>query len=249
MVLSFETDDGVGTRARLGLVVLQADETIESEFRWFVDQTGVALYHSRVSSAPEVTLQTLARMEAEIPAAVSLLPSSIDFDVVGYACTSGSTVIGGENVADAIRSVIPEVATSDPLSAAKAACRALGVGRLAFITPYAAEVSAAMRRNFEDDGIEIAGFGSFEQIEEAVVGRISPASTLDAILNVGDSEACDAAFVSCTNLRAAGIIEEAEARLGKPVLSSNQVLAWHMLRLVGVNEPISGRGELFQIPL
>lgn len=249
MALRFETDDGIGARARLGLIVLQVDETIEPEFRRFVDQAGVSLYHSRVPSAPEVTLQTLARMHTEIPAAVRLLPSSVDFDVVGYACTSGATVIGSENVAAAIRSVIPGVAASEPLSAAKAACRALGVGRLAFITPYAAEVSAAMRRNFEAEGIEIAGFGSFEQIEEAVVGRISPASTLDAILDVAGSDVCDAAFVSCTNLRAAGIIEEAEARLGKPVLSSNQVLAWHMLRLAGVNEAMSGRGALFQTAL
>ncbi len=249
MAVGFETDDGIGTRARLGLIVLQVDETIEAEFRSLVDQVGVSLYHSRMPSAPEVTLQTLARMEADIPAAVRLLPPSVEFDVIGYACTSGATVIGADNVAAAIRSVIPGVAATDPLSAAKAACRALGVSRLAFITPYTAEVSAAMRQNFEDDGIKITGFGSFEQIEEAVVARISPASTLAAILDVAGSEACDAAFVSCTNLRAAGIIEEAEAGLGKPVLSSNQVLAWHMLRLAGVNQAISGLGALFRTAL
>ena len=34
------------------------------------------------------------------------------------------------------------------------------------------------------------------------------------------------------------MIEEMEARLGMPVLSSNQVLAWHLFRLAG-----SGAGD------
>jgi maleate isomerase len=49
---------------------------------------------------------------------------------------------------------------------------------------------------------------------------------------------CDAVFVSCTNLRVAEIAEEAERRIGRPVLSSNLALAWHMLTLAGL--PASG---------
>ena len=105
MRLSFDTDQGSGRRATLGLIVLQADETIEPEFRMLTDFEGVALYHSRIPSDPDVTPETLARMEAEIPAATRLLPSGVDFDVVGYACTSGATIIGAGNVARAIRSV------------------------------------------------------------------------------------------------------------------------------------------------
>ena len=49
---------------------------------------------------------------------------------------------------------------------------------------------------------------------------------------------CDGLFLSCTNLRTLDVIEEMEARLGMPVLSSNQVLAWHLFRLAG-----SGAGD------
>ena len=42
--LDFTTDDGLGARARLGLVVLQTDQTIEHEFvRIFAKQHDVAL--------------------------------------------------------------------------------------------------------------------------------------------------------------------------------------------------------------
>ncbi len=249
MKLAFDSDQGFGRRAALGLIVLQADETIEPEFRSLVDLEGVVLYHSRVPSGAEVTPESLAAMQAEIPAAVRLLPPTARFDVIGYACTSGATIIGEAAVAAAIRSVRPGVSTSDPLTATKAACRALGVRRLGFVTPYVAEVSAAMRRNLEEAGLEIAAFGSFEESEEAVVARIAPASVLDAIFRVGAGADCEAVFASCTNLRATGVIAEAEARLGKPVVTSNQVLAWHMLRLAGLSEGRPAGGSLFRCEL
>ena len=34
---------------------------------------------------------------------------------------------------------------------------------------------------------------------------------------------------------------------GKPVLSSNQALAWHMLRLAGIDDGFAGFGRLFQL--
>ncbi|MBC8267229.1 MAG: aspartate/glutamate racemase family protein [Rhodospirillaceae bacterium] len=246
MALSFETDQGLSSRAALGLIVLQTDETIESEFKWMIDLDDVCLYHSRVPSGEEVTQQTLARMEAEIPRAVNLLPSGTPLSVIGYACTSGSAVIGEDRVAKAITSARPGVATTNPISAAKAALQALGVKRPGFITPYVADVSLALRDNLEQAGFVISGFSSFEQIEEKVVTRISPHSVLDGILDIGAGQDCDGVFVSCTNLRVGSIIEEAEKRLSKPVISSNQALAWHMLRLAGINDPIAGKGSLLK---
>ena len=247
--LAFHFDEGFGRRAVLGLIVLQADETVEPEFRGLVDLEGVVLYHSRVPSGAEVTPESLAAMRAEIPTAARLLPPTAALDVIGYACTSGATVIGEATVAEAIRSVRPGVATSDPLTAVKAACRALGIRRLGFVTPYIAEVSAAMRRNLEDTGLEIAAFGSFEESEEAVVARIAPASVLDAIVKVGAAPDCEAVFAACTNLRTAGVIAEAEARLDKPVVTSNQALAWHMLRLAGLPDASPAGGSLFRCAL
>jgi maleate isomerase len=249
MALSFETDKGLCARAALGLIVLQTDETIEPEFKWMINLDDVCLYHSRVPSGKEVTPQTLALMEAEIPRAVNLLPSNAPLSVIGYACTSGSTVIGEDRIAQAITSVFPGVATTNPISAAKAALYSLGVKRLAFVSPYVADVSLALQDNLEQAGFKISSFSSFERIEEKVVTRITPKSVLDGILAVGREQDCDGVFVSCTNLRVASIIEEAEKRLNKPVISSNQALAWHMLRLAGINDRIYGKGQLLKMPI
>ncbi len=254
--MPFETDaeeDGAAVPARLGLILLQTDEVIEAEFRFLLgpefEREGIVLHHSRVPSGQEVTRETLALMEAEIPAAVRLLPKAAAFDVIAYACTSGSTVIGEDRVTEVIRRVRPGVTVSNPLSAAKAALRALNLKRIGFVTPYVAEVSAAMRDNLAKAGFETVSFGSFEEVEDGVVARMTPGSILEAVLTVGAVADCDGVFVSCTNLRAAGVLEEAEARLGKPVITSNQALAWHMLRLAGKTASLPGRGRLFTLPL
>jgi maleate isomerase len=238
---------------RFGLIVLRADEVIEGEFPRLLSAPlgagGLRLHYTRVPSGHEVTPESLAAMEAALPAAVALLPQEAPFDVIAYACTSGATIIGEERVAEIVRRDRPGVAVSNPLTAAKAALTALGVRRLGFVTPYVADVSAAMRDNLAAAGFETVAFGSFEVAVEGIVARMTPESILEAIVSVGEAVESDCVFAACTNLRAAGIIEAAEAHLGKPVITSNQALAWHMLRLAGNDASLSGCGRLFTLPL
>ena len=244
MKLDFATDAGIGTRAALGVIVLETDETLEHEFARLLGGEGIALHVSRIAMVPQVRPDTLARMEADLPASARLLPGR-PFDAVGFGCTSAATVIGPDRVAEAVRRGCPGAAVTDPLSALIAAGRALGLRRLGFVTPYVPEVSARMRDRLEAAGFAIAGFGSFGEGDDRIVARIAPASILAAIEQVAAQAPCDGVVVACTNLRCLGIIPEAEARTGLPVLSSNQAMAWHMLRLAGLDDGAPGGGQLF----
>jgi maleate isomerase len=163
--------------------------------------------------------------------------------VIGYGCTSASTVIGPDGVRDAIRESLPGVQVTEPLSALLAGCRALGLKRLGFVTPYVPCVSARMQEKLEQAGHQIVSFGSFEEGDDRVVARISESSIYQSILNVAGQSKCDGVIVACTNLRVAHVAAKAEAALGIPVLSSNLALAWHMLSLAGItpNKPVFGR--------
>ncbi len=251
MALPYRTDRGAGELARLGLILLQVDETLEVEARQVL-APGIACYHSRVTSHDEVTSEALAAMEADLPHAAGMLPTAAKLDAIGYACTSGATVIGTGVVAEIIRRRHPHSAVTDPVSAAVAALRALGAGRIGFLTPYVPEVSSAIRALLERHGIVTEAFASFEQKEERTVARICETSTLSAILELG-SAGCDAVFASCTNLRTFSVIREAEGKLRKPVISSNSALLWHMLRLAGVGAGIKagrmGPGRLFDLDM
>ena len=66
------------------------------------------------------------------------------------------------------------------------------------------------------------------------------------MVDLGNSEAVDAVFVSCTNVRLVEQVEALEAEIGKPVTSSNHALAWHCLRLAGIGDDVPGYGRLFR---
>ncbi len=230
----------------LGLIVLQVDETIEQDFRRLFPSRDVALHVSRIPSGAELTPDTIATMEAELPRAASLLPPAAHFDAVGYACTSGTTLIGAERVAELVGGAAKVAAVADPLTAALAAMRALRVKAPAIVSPYIESVAGPIRRAFEGAGFAIPATLSFGEEVEARVARIDPASIRDAALEVGRAAGADAVFLSCTNLRTLDIIDDLERELGLPVLSSNQVLAWHMARLSGAPVAKDAPGRLFR---
>lgn len=251
--LDFDTDNGIGTRANLGMIVLETDETLESEFARMADLKGVARYHSRIPMVSEIRPETLARMQGDMPASAKLFPSSLAFDVIGYGCTSASTVIGSDNVAAAIQTVRPEAKVTDPLAALIAAGHALGVTNMGFITPYIPEVSARMRAALEKAGFHIPASGSFQESDDRVVARITEDAIHKAAHQVAGAAPtktpCEALIISCTNLRCLNVIPRLEDELGIPVLSSNTALVWHMLRLAGIADPMPHTCRLFATPL
>ncbi len=219
----------------LGIVVLQSEETLEDEFRYFLRDRRVVLHHTRIPSGEAVTYETLNAMEDHIAEAVCLFPAKTKFDVIGYACTSASSVIGEERVSELIAAARPNTVSTNPATAAKAALKALGVRRVSLLTPYNVGVTRDIIAMFETGGFGVIDVFTFNEEVEERVARITPGSILDAAIDAGTADDAEAVFISCTNLQCAGIIAEAERRLGKPVLSSNLALLWHMLKLANVD--------------
>src|SRR5258708_174435 len=154
-----------------------------------------------------------------------------------------------------LREVIPQdrlplyvsrIACTTPPTAALAALRALKLARIAVLTPYTEGVNRLVHRYFTERGIDIAAFGAFNKESDAEVAAIAPASILAAAQAL-DAPDIDGLFLSCTGMRALGIVEALEERLGKPVVTSNQALAWHALRLAGHAAPIAGFGRLLRL--
>ncbi|MCR9125039.1 MAG: Asp/Glu racemase [Rhodobacteraceae bacterium] len=230
---------------RLGLIALQSDETIERDLRRLLPET-VEWMVSRVPMAPEVTSDTLAQMETALTGAAALFPLGLRFDCIGYGCTSGTAQIGADVVAGMIRAGVRADAVTEPLSALVAACGALNLKRIAVLSPYVASVSDRLHGALAGQGVTVADFGSFNIAEEAAVVRIDPASIRDAALQVMRGSTADALFLSCTNLRALEVVETLETELNLPVLTSNQVLAWHMLDRSGGPLHPGAPGRLFR---
>ena len=245
--IPYELDGGIAERAAIGVIVLGSDHTIEHEFRSFMDVEGVGFYESRIKNSPKITPESLAQMEARIPDCAEVILEGVDLDVIAYGCTSASMVIGEERVFERIQERRPEAKCTTPITAAFAAFRALNARNLAILTPYRQDVNDQVARYIENKGFNVVAFGSFNEEDDNRAAKISTNSIKQAAIELGEPENVDLVFVSCTSLRIAPVISEIESSIGKPVTSSNHALAWHCLRLAGIEDRNPDFGQLYMV--
>ena len=245
--LPFETNQMIGSRARIGIVVLATDYTIEHEMRTLINLPGVDIYHARIANSPNISLDSLRAMEPLITATAELILPSDTLDVLAYACTSASIVLGTPTVAKNLNAAKPEAKTTNPAFAAFHAFRALGAKRIAVLTPYAKHVNDMVQKSLEDAGFDVPVFGSFNEPHDPTVAAIDSKSLQTGIARVTEGHDVDAVFISCTSVRVAADVVAIESELGMPVTSSNHALAWHCLRLAGIDDKQPDLGRLFSL--
>ena len=244
--LSCRLDAGGASAAAIGLVTLANDAVIEPELRRFLPLPGVEVFSSRIAMARDLSPESLGAMEEDLPRAVRLLLPDDHLDAIAFGCTSGSTVIGSDRIAGIIASVRPGVAVTDPARASLAAFAALGVGRPALVTPYPANVNRIVEGHLARHGLDVRARASFRQESDVTIGRIDPEDIFEAGVALGRLDV-DSVFLSCTALRCSSVIERIEHAIDKPVVSSNQALAWHALRSAGNRSRVEGFGRLFRL--
>ena len=76
------------------------------------------------------------------------------------------------------------------------------------------------------------------------MANLDPATLLAARSVDAGADAC---LLSCTAIKSAPVIAQLEKTSGLPVLSSNQSMAWRLLRFCGIDDRIDGYGGLFWI--
>src|SRR4051794_24783177 len=194
--MPFDLDGGIARRAAIGVIVLATDQTIEYEYRKIFQIDGVALYQSRIANSSEINPTTLAKMEQGLTEAAGVIRPGMPLDVVAYGCTSGTVVIGEENVFRRIHEAWPEAKCTTPITGAIAGFKAMDVKRIALLTPYIDSVNRLFRKFVQDRGIEVPVIGSFNHENDNEVARISGESVRRAALELGRHPGVDAVFVS-----------------------------------------------------
>jgi len=239
-------DEGPAATAAIGLITLSNDVIIEHELRTFLASVqGAIVFASRIPLMLSLSPQGLRDMEAHIPHATGLIVPNDRLDVMAFGCTSGSMAIGPERVAAAVHRSRPGIPVTDPVSAALKGLKTLGARRIAVLTPYPDSVNRVVGDYVERHGFEIADRASFKQPDDPGIARVPPEAIYHAGVALGRRRV-EALFISCTALRCSPVIERIEQAIGKPVVTSNQALAWDCLRLSGCDAAIEGYGRLLR---
>ncbi len=232
----------------IGLIALSTDLVIDPIFAKIFHGLPVELFINRVRFDNPVTPANLEALSHDLDRAVTDLLSDRPLDAIAFGCSSGAVAIGEERLAEKIQRIKPGAAVTNPVTAAIAAMHRLGARRISILTPYTREVNTSIAEFFRAKGLDVLSISGFGIPDDRDIALISP----DAIrkgARAALANGSEAIFLSCTALRAAEEAEALEAELGLPVVTSNQALAWHVLRLAGCDLLVSGFGEILTLPL
>src|SRR3954469_118405 len=249
--------DGWGFRARLGILVPHAAIGSESELAAMVPE-GVSIHAARVPLGvmragglmdPTIALEPV-RAFADPPLvddAAEMLAAA-PLHAIGFAFTSSSYVRGAADD-EILRRRLEARTRGIPVAISSASAvlglRALGARRIALVDPpwFSPELTALGVDYFAGQGCEVAYAAAAGVPSEQ--RAINPGQLFEWIRQHVPAEV-DAVSIGGNGLRAVGIIQALEEDLRIPVLTANQVLLWHLLRLAGTHVPVTGYGRLFE---
>ncbi|WP_207837360.1 maleate cis-trans isomerase family protein [Williamsia soli] len=168
-------------------------------------------------------------------------------DAVMWACTSGSFVFGWDGAHQQVAEISEEVgvpAASTSIAFA-AACRELGLDRVAIAATYPEEVSSHFAAFLGRAGITVTELVSHDIPTAAMAGRLDHEAVL-ALTKSNDSPDAQAVLIPDTALHTVAWLPELEEAVGKPVLTANQVTAWYGLKLAGTTVQSDILGSVFR---
>ncbi len=185
-----------------------------------------------------------------LAAGAAALPGPLDSIV--WACTSGSFVFGWDGAAaqvDALGKAAGVPASSTSFAFADA-CAHLGVTRVAVGATYPDDVAERFVEFLARAGVTVVQLSARGIVTAAEVGTLPAADVLEfaaAVLDEAQANHADAQalLLPDTALHTIELLDALDERVGKPVLTANQVSIWQGLRLAGAGGPRPGFGRLF----
>jgi maleate isomerase len=237
-------DEGRHPRARIGFVLLPSEVVIEQDMQTLAP-AGVGVHFSRAQMPEGVTVANLAAMRTGLSDAAALLMPGFKVDVVCYACTSGSIVMGEDAVVTELQRARPDRKATTLVTGCVEALRRVNARRIVIGTPYIDEVNERVATFFQGKGFDVLAVEGLGLVYDNDISRVTPQSIFDFARAI-DTPSADAIFISCGALRAIDTIDAIEKKAGKPAIASNQAMMWHCLRTAGIADRLTGYGSLFR---
>ena len=244
--------DGLGYRARIGLLTPNDDAVPESEF-WTLAPEGVSVHVARV-----LLVDTRTFADPPHPDDATALLAAWPMQAIVFAFTTTSYILG-QNGEQALKARLENRSNGIPVllpcPAAVAAFRTLGVRRIAVIHPpwFTDDEHQLGIAYFRNQGFDVVYANQMRLRGLSVAKSTDPLrkftelypAELYAFARTQVPAAAEAVLFSGNGFRAIGVIAALEEDLGRPVLTANQVAFWYALRQAGVREPVNGYGRVF----
>jgi maleate isomerase len=232
------------TGRRIGLLLPSSNTTQEEEF-WRVLPAGVTLHVARLplrTVEADSTVRIVEDIESE-----SRKLADADVDAIVLAATAPSSRRGIGYDRELIARI--EAASGKPATTASTASiqalAALGVERIVIAAPWGEAVNAMAAAFLEASGVQVLAHRALGHVSNLAIGGLAEETAFELGRAVDRPDA-QAVMLACGNWRTLRIVDRLEAAIGKPVVTTNQVSLWAVLRLAGVTAPVTGWGRLLR---
>ena len=233
-----------GDRARIGMLLPSVNRAAEPQITEMLP-TGVSLHTTRLrlQSSEE---EHINEMVADVERGAVMLADA-DVDLIVFHCTAASMFAPGfdDSIIDRI-----ETATGKPATSTSKGCgeafETVGAKKITLTTPYIQVTNDREVAFLASHGVEV--------LSETGLGITGDGGAMLAVepdewrqrVTAQDEQSSQAAFLSCTAIRAVEAITPIEAEIDKPVVTSNQAMVWHALRKLGIDDRPAGYGRLME---
>jgi maleate isomerase len=229
-------------RIRIGLLLPSSNTTQEAEFNRILPDT-VSLHVTRLplrNVDPAPTARNVEDIETE-----SQKLADADVDAIVLAATAPSSRNGIGYDQELIRRI--ESASNRRATTASTALiealKTLELQRIVMAGPWSEATNVTSAQFIEASGFTVIAHQALGHVNNLDIGLLDAQTAYDLGRKLDRPDA-QAVMLACGNWLTLGIVDELEKTIGKPVLTTNQVSLWAVLRLAGYHKPIAGWGKL-----
>lgn len=229
---------------RIGLLLPSSNTTQEPEFTRILPD-GVSLHSARLPLRmvdPSSTAAIVEDIETE-----SQKLADADVDAIVLAATAPSSRNGLGYDQELIKRI--EAASGKKATTASTALiqalTVLNATRLVIAAPWSDATNATSVAFIEASGFTVLAHSAMGHVSNLEIGLLDEQTAYDMGVAVDRPDA-QAVMLACGNWLTTGIVDRLEAAVGKPVLTTNQVSLWAVLRLADYHAPVFGWGSLLR---
>ena len=255
--------DNWGHTARFGIFIVGAEPVPEAEW-WAMAPPGVSIHAARVTAKTPWAAWNADRSDVDLcddleRGARQFAKLAPDVVVLGH---SSSSILGGDGWDDAVVRRLEEVIGGKTKVTTNGQDCTLALSSLGASRPF-----VVIPPWFNDSFIQIAeAYLKQQGLTPAAMFRHAPAERWrdvppqdlyrnfmhiqqnaellrDQVI-AGCPDKADSVLMIGTGLRCAGVIDEIETTLNRPIVTANQASLWRCLRLAGVKASVDGYGAL-----
>lgn len=237
-------------RARFGILVPFTNTNLEPDMA-LMRPDGVSLHFARLGGYDQEAIPDSDQMHglgaADLGEPLRLL-QAVRPDVILYGCTS-ATLSHGVSFDRDLAQQIKQASGAETVTAAGAlvhALHTLNIKRIGFASPYVPAINDMAVAFLSEVGIETVERAEFDIVlDNYGQGELDPQAVCD-LGCAADHPDAEAIVLSCTDMRSVESIAKLEARIGKPVITSNQAMVFQAMQLAELGEALPGFGQLLK---